>query len=351
MRRRDALKTLAALPLAAAAARAEGDTRRQPLGLVIHSCAVRGSKPLPPDFPPLADPLAFVEYAAGLGAAGVQTRVGLPQPEALARLRETLAQRGMYLEGIVSLVKDEADLPRFEAEVVAAKAAGAEVLRTVCLSGRRYEEFHSREQFDEFTRRSWRSLRLALPVVARHHVRLAVENHKDWRVEEMLPWLERLSSEYVGVCLDTGNSIALVEEPHAVVEAYAPWTMTTHLKDMGVASYGDGFLLAEVPFGQGFLNLPKIVSLIRDSRPAVRLNIEMITRDPLRVPCLTRDYWATMPDLRASELAAALARVHRHEFAGGLPTISRLTHLEQLQREAENIDLCMRYAAEVGWDE
>ncbi|HJT33950.1 MAG TPA: TIM barrel protein [Pirellulales bacterium] len=343
MKRRDALKTLAALSLPLALAEAD-EKPNQPLGLVIHSYAVRSSKPLPPDFRPINDPLAFVEHAAGLSAAGVQTRIGTPDAAALDRLKDSVARHGMYLEGIVTLPKDDADLARFEAEVVAAARAGANVVRTVCLSGRRYEQFATRRQFDEFAERSWKSLLLAEPIVARHRVRLAVENHKDWRVDEMLGWLERLDSPWVGVCLDTGNSIALLEEPHAVVEAYAPWTMTTHLKDMGVAECEDGFLLSEVPLGEGFLDVRRIVTLLRQRRPEVRLNLEMITRDPLRVPCLTETYWATMSEVRATALADALSRVRKHRFAGELPVVSRLPHRQQLQTEADNIDRSLRYA-------
>lgn len=345
MNRRDALKTLAALSLPVALTRAD-EQPRQPLGLVIHSYAVRSSRPLPPDFPPINNPLAFVEHAAALGAAGVQTRLGTPDAAELDRLKEAVARHGIYLEGIVALPKDDADIARFEAEVIAASRAGANVVRTVCLSGRRYEQFATRRQFDEFAERSWKSLLLAEPIVARHRVRLAVENHKDWRVDEMLGWLKRLDSPWVGVCLDTGNSIALVEEPHAVVEAYAPWTMTTHLKDMGVAEYDDGFLLSEVPLGAGFLDLPRIVATLRQRRPEARLNLEMITRDPLRVPCLTTAYWATMSDVRAVAMADALSRVRKHRFAGELPLVSKLPHREQLQSEADNIDRSLRYAEE-----
>jgi hypothetical protein len=44
------------------------------------------------------------------------------------------------------------------------------------------------------------------------------------------------------------------------------------------------------PYADGFLDLKKMVSLLR---PSVRLNLEMITRDPLKIPCLTDRYWAT----------------------------------------------------------
>ena len=43
-----------------------------------------------------------------------------------------------------------------------------------------------------------------------------------------------LGSEHVGVCLDTGNNVALLEDPMEVVETLAPLAFTTHIKDMAV---------------------------------------------------------------------------------------------------------------------
>ncbi len=45
----------------------------------------------------------------------------------------------MYLEGIASLPRDDGDVARFDAEIRTAKRAGASIVRTVMLSGRRYE--------------------------------------------------------------------------------------------------------------------------------------------------------------------------------------------------------------------
>lgn len=348
MHRRTFLSTAAAAPLILAATRTRAvDASLQPhnLGLVIHSYAVRRWRPLPPEFSSIADPLAFVEHAATLGAPGVQTNVAAAEsPAQAAKLREALERHAMYVEGIVNLPKNEADAARFEADAVASKQAGASILRTVCMTGRRYETLESAEQFRAFAEQSWRSLRLAEPIAAKHGVKLAVENHKDWRTDEMVAWLRRLGSEHVGVCLDTGNSIALMEEPHAVVEALAPWTLTTHLKDMAVAEYDEGFLLAEVPLGDGFLDLPKVAATIRKARPDVRLNLEMITRDPLRVPCLTAKFWAALASVPAADLAAMLALVRRKQRQKPLPSIGTRSHVDQLRAEAENIARSIDYA-------
>ena len=85
----------------------------------------------------------------------------------------------MYLEGIIALPRDEADRDRFEAEVRTAAWAGATIVRTVMLSGRRYETFSTADAFRRFAASSSHSLELAAPVVARHGILLAVENHKD----------------------------------------------------------------------------------------------------------------------------------------------------------------------------
>ena len=252
----------------------------------------------------------------------------------------------MFLEGIVSLPKHDADLDRFEAEIRTAKRAGARVVRTAMLQGRRYETFTTSAAFRRFAEESAHSLALAAPVVARHGVRLAVENHKDWRSDELITLLKRLGNDHVGVCLDTGNSIALLEDPMEVVEALAPLAFTTHFKDMGLEEYRDGFLLAEVPLGTGVLDLPRVVRTLRAAAPDLHFNIEMITRDPLQVPCLTSRYWETFFDLPGRHLARALRLVRNHAPGRPLPRISALPAGDKLRAEDENISRCLDFARE-----
>ncbi len=314
---------------------AEPAPRRSALGIVIHSHGIRRAHRPAPDPADFNDPGAYLEHCAALGAAGVQTSIGVRDAEALGKLRAAAEKHRMYLEGIVALPRAADDLRRFEAELRSAREAGAAVVRTVALNGRRYETFDSAEAFRAFAARAWESLQRAEPVARRVGVRLAVENHKDWRVEELLAILKRLDSAHVGVCLDTGNSIALLEEPLEVVRAYAPWAFTTHFKDMGLAEYEHGFLLAEVPLGQGMLDLKDMLAILKKARPEVRINLEMITRDPLRVPCLTEKYWATFPDLPGRDLARTLALVRAR--ASRLPTVTGLSLTEQIKAEEDNV--------------
>jgi len=210
--RREVLSaTLAAVPLLAELRGAAAAEDRKGMGVVIHSYGIRRAHPPDASPPQLDDPSDFLDYCVTLKAAGIQTRIGVHTEEYLAKLRAKAEQHQAYLEGIVALPADQAAVPQFEAEVRAAKAAGATVLRTVCLSQRRYEKFATLAAFNEFVKQSWKSLTLAEPVAARHSVQLAIENHKDWRMDELLEIVRRLDSRHVGICLDTGNSIALLE--------------------------------------------------------------------------------------------------------------------------------------------
>ena len=272
--RREMLATLAgATPLLAAAPSlfAANSTGQKRLGVGtysynIHWKAARDGHPNAR----FKDALEFLEYCHQFGAGGVQAAIGSKEPDYPAKLRAKAEAWQMYFEGQVSLPNEHSDVDRFEADLRACREAGATVVRAAMLSGRRYETFASAEAFRQFAEKSWRSLTLAEPVLKKHRVRLALENHKDWRVPELLDLLRRISSEFVGVCVDTGNNLALVEDPMAVVESLAPFAFSSHLKDMAVQEYEEGFLLSEVALGEGFLDLERIVALLR--RPIASSN-------------------------------------------------------------------------------
>jgi sugar phosphate isomerase/epimerase len=348
MKRRDAMRVIGSAIAAGGFCRARNTEAagiaKTGLGVVIYALGLR-SRWMKAEDPhhDLFEPFAFLDYCHGLGAGGIQVPLGIRDSQYASRLREKANTCGMFVEGILSPPQNDADLERFEAEIRTAAGVGARAVRTAMMPGRRYEQFKSLDEFRASAALGQRALERAAPVVERHRVRLAVENHKDQRFEERLKLLQHISSEYVGACVDTGNSFALLEEPLAVVEAYAPWAFSVHLKDQAVCESKDGFLLADVPFGGGFLDLKQMVAVLRRARPDIPFCLETITRDPLEVPCLSERFWVTFPEVPGSDLARTLRTV-RAGAAGPLPRVSPLSLDEQAEVELANVKHCLEYA-------
>ncbi len=314
-----------------------------PMGIVVHSYASRwNAKAASKQYPGFENAIDLLVHCHQIGAGGVQVGVRDWTTDFAKKVRDKREQLGLYLEGSISLPKKKEEIARFEQEVKHAKEAGAQVLRTVSLGQRRYEVLHSPEAFQAFKKDALAALQLAEPVVSKHQVKLGVENHKDWRAQELVRTLQQLDSEWVGVTLDFGNSIALLEDPMEVVQTLAPYVVSTHVKDMAVEEYKEGFLLSEVPLGKGILDLPKIVALCKKHNPQVTFNLEMITRDPLEIPCLHPDYWATFAEVSGSELARTLRMVR--QYASDLPRVNQLGTDERLQVEEENIVASLAYS-------
>ena len=134
----------------------------------------------------LSDPQLFLERCYQLGAGGMQAPLGVREDAYCSGLRKWAEAHGMFIEGSVDLAGSKFDAERFEKEVLTAKAVGATVVRTVTIPGRRYEQFNSAEEFTRSSQRAAERLRTVEPIMAKHRMRLAVENHKDHRVEERL---------------------------------------------------------------------------------------------------------------------------------------------------------------------
>lgn len=312
---------------------------RKRLGLVIHSYWQRWHNRLASTArPAFGSELEVLRHVRDLGAASFQITVKGWDEGLARRMRHEAEAAEMKLEASLDLPRDADDTLRFEHEVRIARHAGMMILRT-WIGGRRYEDFSTREAFEVFKQRAQAGLELAEPTVRRHGVRLAVENHKDFHAPELIEMLGHIGSDRLGTCIDFGNNLALLEDPIAAVETLAPSVLTTHIKDLAVQESAGGFRMAEVPLGEGVLDLPRMLAIIEHANPCVEHHLEMITRDPLEIRCRHDGYWATFPDKPRSERERTLALVRANQSAA-LPAMAGKTADEILALEEENIRRC-----------
>lgn len=285
---------------------------------------------------PFADAPTFYDYARSLGADGVQTSVAMLDETASAHLGEYVERTGGYYEGDIRLPSKGSELDKFEQEVRLTRAAGGSVART-CLSGtRRYETWRTIDDFNAFHTAASQRLAWVEPILKKHRLKLAVENHKDLTCDELATLMRTFSSEWIGVNVDTGNNLALLEDPLESVETLAPFAMSVHLKDMAVQRYEHGFKLSEISCGQGFLDLPRMVAALSKGNSEIRFNLEMATRDPLLIPCLADGYFATFPGRKATHLDAAMQRVKDNSPKQPSPSIAGKPMAQQLDEEEAN---------------
>jgi 3-oxoisoapionate decarboxylase len=307
------------------------------MGLSSTSLAVRLGAYGNPAGPLSENSIAYLEYCHSLGAIGVQMAV-----------KGNLTDFRRRAEGLDMFVEYQSRLPEgpdddfsdFEKSLQDAKAVGATCMRVVSTSHRRYEFFKSMAEYKDYHKRSTAVVEKIVPMAEKQKVILAMENHKDRTADEFAALLKRLSSEYYGSLIDFGNNIALCEEPMSVVRKLAPYVKSTHLKDMAVKKYDQGFLLSEVVCGRGFLDVKGMVTLCRRANPKVHINLEMITGHVLKVPVETDVYWATFPERRATALPMIQKLVG--EYASQeMPRTDDLSPEQLLAREEENNRLCL----------
>ena len=295
----------------------------------------------------LSTPFDMIEHCRSIGLAGVQMNPPSTGPEEIQKFRKKLERYNMHLVCDPRLPRQKSDVATFDVQVKAYKEAGAAAFHAA-LTGRRYEDFDRLEPFKQMFEQCQKQVELAEPVLRKYRIKLGIENHKGWRSGEQVAWLKRLGSEWVGVCFDFGNNISLCEDPMDAARNLIPYTCFAHIKDMAVEEYEDGFLLSEVPMGEGILDLKQMVRMLRAVNPDMIIDLEMITRDPLKIPVFTSKYWATFDDsyspLPGRDVAKVLSLVRKNKPKAPLPRTSGLSREQQVKLEDEYNLKCIAYA-------
>lgn len=100
-----------------------------------------------------------------------------------------------------------------------------------------------------------------LPELGKKRIKLAIENHDRLKAREFENIIQSIGSEWVGICLDSVNSMGAGEGFEAVAEILIPYTINLHIKDFTIfrVPHKMGFVIEGRPAGKGMLNIPDLI--------------------------------------------------------------------------------------------
>jgi len=200
-------------------------------------------------------PFGLIEKASELGAKVVQFADNMPldgfSDEKLLELFQFAQSQSIKLEvGSKGLTSE-----RLKQYIVVAQALHSDILRFV-IDENDYQP--SPEQVIDIIRPS-------IPALESADIRLALENHDRLKTVEFAQIIQACNSPYVGICLDTVNSLGVPEGTAEVIRELLPFTVNLHVKDFTIErlEHKMGFKVEGVPAGKGKLNIPFLMQELR----------------------------------------------------------------------------------------
>jgi sugar phosphate isomerase/epimerase len=283
MTRRRWMQTIAAAPLAAAAPAVK-------LGADLFSLRSQNWSPF-----------QLLDYCAGLKVQVVHFSevrfIGGLDPENLRRVRAHAAGLGIEIEiGMTSICPTskmfnpaagtaEAQLG---AMIDAAVIVGSRIVR--CVLGSSADRLPG--PIERHIESMVRVLRNIRPKAVDAHVRIAIENHAgDMQARELKTLIEQAGPDFTGVCIDSGNPLWTIEDPHLTLETLSPFVLTSHLRDSAVWRVPEGAAVAWVRMGEGNVKIEDYVRKYAALCPGRALSIESIVTNPRIFPFRDPKFW------------------------------------------------------------
>jgi len=256
-------------------------------------------------------PFQLLDYCAGLKVQVVHFSevrfIGGLDPDNLRRVRDHAGKLGIEIEiGMTSVCPTSkmfnAAAGTAEAQlgamIDAAVTVGSRIVR--CVLGSSADRLPG--PIEHHIENMARVLRNVRSKAVDAHVRIAVENHAgDMQARELKSLIEQAGPDFTGVCIDSGNPLWTIEDPHLTLETLAPYVLTSHLRDSAVWRVPEGAAVAWVRMGEGNVDIDGYVRKYAALCPGRALSIESIVTGPRVYPFRDPKFWEAYRDTPAWE--------------------------------------------------
>jgi 3-oxoisoapionate decarboxylase len=173
-------------------------------------------------------------------------------------------------------------------------------------------------------------------------VKIAIENHAgDMQGRELKRLVEDAGSDVVGVCLDSGNPVWTIEDPHLTLDTLAPYVLTSHMRDSALWNTPEGAAVRWTRMGEGNIGMENYLRTYIAKCPGRAVSLEVIvTPQPRMFNYRTPEFWEIYRNTPAWEFARFLALCDRGKPALEPPADPAVT---PAARQVANLEASIRW--------
>jgi len=143
-------------------------------------------------------------------------------------------------------------------------------------------------------------------------VRIALENHSgDMQARELKMLIETAGTDFVGVCIDSGNASWAIEDPHLTLETLAPYVLTSHMRDSAVWHTPAGVVAQWTRMGEGNVDIGGYIRTYVQRCPGRAVSLELIMHRQRTFDYHDDEFWAAYRTTPAWEFARFLSRAEK----------------------------------------
>lgn len=177
-------------------------------------------------------------------------------------------------------------------------------------------------------------------------VKLAVENHGgDLQAREMKAMIEAVGRDVMGVCLDSGNPVWMLEDPHMTLETLIPYAETCHVRDSAVWKVPDGIAVRWVNMGEGNVDIDGWIRKFIQARPGLPIIFEnLVSGNPRIHRIYDPGFWNNWRRMPAREFARFEAIAAKGSPKPAAPRPEGKTAGRQ---KIDDLEACVRYTRDL----
>jgi 3-oxoisoapionate decarboxylase len=177
-------------------------------------------------------------------------------------------------------------------------------------------------------------------------VKLAVENHGgDLQAREMKMMIEAVGRDVMGVCLDSGNPVWMLEDPHMTLETLIPYAETCHVRDSAVWKVPEGIAVRWVNMGEGNVDIDGWIRKFIQAKPGLPIIFEnLVSANPRVHAVYDPKFWDNWRQMPAWEFSRFLAVA---EKGTPKPATPRPPGKTAGQQRIEDLETCVRYTRDL----